>query len=94
MLHSIRLPAAPSQNLTARLDFEQAFFISRAIANAPTAGPEMSADRLRVALFKNAMRNEGFGGEVGSNLFEQVSDAIIIRDYVFSVIHHRDSERT
>jgi hypothetical protein len=94
MFRAIRLPAAASQNLTARLDFEQTFFVACAIAGAPAAGPEMSADSLRVALFENAMGNKGFGGEVGSNLLEQVGDAIIFRDYMLSVIHHRDSERT
>jgi hypothetical protein len=76
MFRAIGLPAAARQNLTVGLDFEQSFFIFRAIAGAKPARPEMRADSLRVALFEDAMRNERFGGEVGSNLIEQDSDAI------------------
>ena len=57
---SSRLPAAVGQDLTAGFDFEQTLFIAAVIAQAKSPGPEICSQRLGIALFKEAIRNERF----------------------------------
>ena len=74
MFRAIRLPAHPSQNFAFWFNLEKAFFIFRPIPFEIPAGPEMSANCLRVALFEKAMRYERLLFEVSFDVLKQSED--------------------
>src|SRR5258708_4398086 len=91
LLCSIGLPTTARQDLAAGFDFEQALFVAGAIAGAESPGPKVCAQGLRVALFEQAMRNEGFGFEVADRALKQGGDVGFIVGHRFGFSPVRSS---
>jgi len=85
MSGAIALPATARQDLASGFDLEKPRFIPCVLARAKTSGPQMHCERLRVALFEDAMRNERPDFEIASYLLKQSRDGGFIMRHLIGI---------